>query len=80
MWSKDWRSTLAWGYAGTKNNKNVNQSEHANKHASSIQANLFYNLVQNGFVGIEYIKGKREVESGDKGKLDIALLIFRYDF
>ena len=87
MWSKDWRSTLAWGYVESKNDKNIEEvnkklanKKLANKKASSIQANLFYNLIQNGFVGIEYIKGLREVESGNKGKLDMALLIFRYDF
>lgn len=82
MWSKDWRSTFAWGYVESKNNKNIKEAKKnlANKKASSMQANLFYNLIQNGFVGIEYIKGLREVESGDQGKLDMALFIFRYDF
>ena len=48
--------------------------------ASSLQANLFWNAVPNGLVGVEYVKGKREVFSGKQGDIDLALLIFRYDF
>jgi hypothetical protein len=81
-WAKTWRSTLAWAYAGTKNDSRVlhAKKELVNKSASSIQANLFWDAVPNGLVGVEYAKGVRKVFSGAKGDIDLALLIFRYDF
>lgn len=81
-WAKTWRSTLAWAYARTKNDDRIVVSDRdaVNKSASSLQANLFWDAVPNGLVGVEFAKGKREVFSGKKGDIDLALLIFRYDF
>jgi hypothetical protein len=81
FWAKEWRSTLAYGYCGTKNSDAIETNEDkANKEAASVQVNLFYTPLEKMVVGGEYIYATREVASSDKGSMHTALLVFRYDF
>ena len=82
-WNKKLRSTLALSYAGTNNNtENINQADldKINKDVSSLQLNLLWIPIKNALVGVEYAKAIRNVESEDKGYLEVVILLVRYDF
>jgi hypothetical protein len=79
FWTSTLRSTLAYGYAATKNRSDI-VSDKANKKATSLQANLLWSPFANALAGVEYARAEREVESGEKGTLEMGMLVFRYDF
>ncbi len=82
-WSKNLRSTLALSFAGTDNNLDnfkPTKLEKLNENAYSSQLNLLWTPIVNALVGVEYAKALRIVESGDKGKMDMIILLVRYDF
>jgi hypothetical protein len=81
FWTQNLRSTLAYAYAATENSDKLqNNLQNANKSASSLQANLFWTPFANALTGLEYSHGTRKVQSADSGKIDLALLVFRYEF
>ncbi|MBE0499665.1 MAG: porin [Campylobacterales bacterium] len=81
FWTQNLRSTLAYAYAATHNSAKIqNNPQSANKSASSLQANLFWTPFANTLTGLEYFHGTREVQSADSGKIDLARLVFRYEF
>lgn len=81
FWTQNLRSTLAYAYAATQNSAKIqNNLQKANKSASSLQANLFWTPFANALTGLEYSHGTREVQNADRGKIDLALLVFRYEF
>ncbi|MBN2782679.1 MAG: porin [Campylobacterales bacterium] len=83
-WSKELRSTMALTYAGTKNDEEFLQSiidkTNINRSVYASHINLLWTPVLNSLIGVEYVKAKRVVESGDEGDMDSAMLRFRYDF
>jgi len=82
-WSEKLRSTLALSYAGTDNDiKNIQADDlyKVNKDAYSLQLNLLWIPIKNALVGVEYAKAVRDVESGDKGYIDMLIFLVRYDF
>jgi hypothetical protein len=81
FWTQNLRSTLAYAYAATHNSGKIQSNlQNANKSASSLQANLFWTPFANALTGLEYSHGTREVQNADSGKIDLALLVFRYEF
>ena len=81
FWTQNLRSTFAYAYAATHNSAKIqNNLQNANKSASSFQANLFWTPFANALTGLEYSRGSREVQSEENGKIDLARLVFRYEF
>lgn len=82
-WNSELKSTLAFAYAGTKNNIDhikSSQLDKVNKDVKSLQLNLLYSPIKKVVIGLEYAKAIRRVESLDKGVIDVVTLMFRYDF
>ncbi len=82
-WDEKLRSTFAFSYAGTENNLddvNVANLDKVNKDVTSWQLNLLWMPFKSSLVGLEYAKAIRNVESSDKGNMDLVTLLFRYDF
>jgi len=80
-WNKQLRSTLAYSYAGTKNNlEYITDLEKVNQNVNSSQINLLWTPVKNSLIGVEYAVAKRKVESGKVGDISLVTLMMRYDF
>ncbi|MEA2092206.1 MAG: DcaP family trimeric outer membrane transporter, partial [Campylobacterota bacterium] len=82
-WSETLRSTFAYSYTGTNNNLddlNVTNLDRVNKDVYSWQLNLLWTPVKNGLAGIEYARALRNVESDERGEMDLLILLLRYDF
>jgi len=82
-WNLELRSTFAISYAATQNNLEQIQAaqlDKLNKDVKALQVNLLYSPVKNALVGLEYSKAIRRVESLDEGVIELATLMFRYEF
>lgn len=80
-WNKELKSTLGIAYSATQNNlSGVGSLDTITKEAYSIQANLFWIPITNALVGVEYSKGVRTVETNEKGDMDTATMLLRYNF
>lgn len=81
FWNKNFRSTISFSYAGTRNNIDyITKLDDVNKDVYSSQLNLIWMPVKNSLVGIEYAQAKRRVESGKTGDITLLILLLRYDF
>lgn len=81
FWNPNLRTTIAYSYAGTKNNSDsIDNLEKVNKDVHSSQINLLWTPIKNSLVGIEYALAKRKVESGEEGETKIINMMIRYDF
>jgi hypothetical protein len=78
-WSNDFRSNLMAGYTGIDNDVTRTGSA-VNKEIISAHANLIWSPVPSYRVGIEYMHGYRELESGVSGDLDRIQTLFMYLF
>lgn len=78
-WSNEWRSTAAYGYVVTENNKNLLPGT-ADKRSHSAHINIQWSPIQNGLLGLEYIQALRELENGEEYTLDRFQFVASYDF
>jgi Asp-tRNA(Asn)/Glu-tRNA(Gln) amidotransferase C subunit len=83
-WNSNLRSTISFSYAGTKNNTSILKTTanlaNINKEAYSSQINLLWMPIKSSLIGLEYVKAKRKVQSGDDGDMDAGMLRMRYNF
>ena len=77
-WSKTLRSALAYGYVAAENDSKMGDT--ADKRASSTHLNIQWAPIQNGSIGLEYVKALRELENGDEYGLDRIQFAASYDF
>jgi len=68
-WVGTWRSTLVVGYSKADDPTEL-QGTDLTEETFSVHANLMYNPVPNTRLGIEYIRGEREVYDGRDGELN----------
>ncbi len=81
FWNKKLRSNIALSYSGTQNTlQNTQDLSKINKEIYGAQLNLLWTPLKNMLSGLEYSKGIRYVESGDRGDVDMLTLLVRYDF
>ncbi len=66
-WSREWRSTLAYGLAYADNPSYV--AYNVSKWAQSAQVNVLWSPVNRTTFGIEYTYASRAIESGAEGDL-----------
>lgn len=78
-WSKNYRSTLAFTYAGVENATLLKNSA-VNKKASSSHLNLIYTSVDNLMYAMEYVLGDRTLENGRESDIHVVKFTARYDF
>ena len=78
-WSKNYRSTLAFTYAGVENATLLKNSA-VNKKASSSHLNLIYASVDNLMYAMEYVLGDRTLENGIESDIRVVKFTARYDF
>lgn len=77
-WRGDLRSTLGVSHVGTE--REGEPAGTLSKRVTGIQANLIWTPLPNGLVSLEYASAEREVESGEKGDLQLLRLTLRYTF
>lgn len=78
-WSKDWRSNILVGYTGIDNDV-AKTGANVNKEIASGHLNLIWSPAASYRVGVEYMHGYRELESGVDGDLDRIQTSFMYTF
>ncbi len=78
-WSEDWRTNIMGGYTGIDNDIS-RTGLGVNKEIMSGHVNLIWNPTPNYKVGLEYMHGYRELESGAEGDLDRVQASFVYNF
>jgi len=78
-WSSTWRSSLYYGFTEADDPAPLVGST-TTKKTNSVHANLMWNPVPQLRVGIEYIRGYRELYNGDDGTLNRIQFSTRYDF
>ena len=79
VWAPEWRTNLIAGYTGIDNNTAITGTA-VNKEITSAHANLIWNPDPAYRVGLEYMHGYRELESGVEGDLDRVQASFIYLF
>ena len=79
IWSDTFRSNLFGGYARLLNDTNVTGST-VNKDIASGHVNLIWQPAPQYKVGLEYMHGFREIQSGVTGNLDRTEASFIYGF
>lgn len=78
-WTDTWRSNLIFGYSGMDNDVALTGTN-VNKEVASGHLNLIWSPVPQYRVGLEYMHGYRELESGRSGDLDRVQASFIYLF
>lgn len=78
-WTDAWRSNLIGGYTGMDNDT-MRTGLGVNKQVASGHINLIWQPVSQYRVGLEYMHGYRELESGAEGQLDRVQGSFMYLF
>jgi len=79
-WNEAWRSNLLFGYTGIDNGPATAYVTSPNKEIMSGHLNLIWEPVKQYRIGLEYMHGHREVESGAEGDLDRIQTSFMYLF
>lgn len=77
-WSKQWRSSLIYGFSGSDQPDYVNAE--LTRQVQSIQANLLWSPVKEAMMGVEYIYATRELIDNRDGALHRIQLSARYNF
>ncbi len=77
--SKQLRTNLMYARSNYDNKVDLTGTG-ATKSAQSVHLNLIYSPLPKVDVGVEYMRGKREVESGADGKLDRLQFMVKYSF
>lgn len=78
MWNSQWRSNLIYSLVEVDNPSSAPAS--LNESANSIQVNLMYTPVKQITLGVMYLHGELEKESGDEGELDRVQFAAKYAF
>ena len=79
IWSDAWRSNLVWSAQQVDNEVGLT-SVAANEMAQSLRANLIWTPVRSVDVGLELMRGERELESGASGELTRLQGFVKYGF
>lgn len=79
VWSPDWRSNIIAGYTGIDNDTAITGTA-VNETVASGHINLLWTPDPAYRVGVEYMHGYRELESGVNGDLDRIQTSFMYLF
>ena len=79
FWSNTWRSNILAGYTGIDNDVALTGTG-VNKTVMSGHLNLIWSPTPNYRVGMEYMRGYREIESGTEGDLNRVQASFMYLF
>lgn len=79
FWVDNLRSNLVYSYAAADNDLSI-VADTVNKEFQSIHANLIWSPVPAVDLGIEYLHGYREIESGDDGELNRIQVSATYNF
>lgn len=79
-WNADFRSALVLGRTWFKNDSAVFDPETTNRRLTTAHMNLIWTPVKSIDVGLEYIHGKREVESGNSGSGNRVMLALLSSF
>jgi outer membrane murein-binding lipoprotein Lpp len=79
FWIGSLRSSLAYSYGEADNDVDLT-GDAANKRFQSVHANLIWSPIPPVNVGIEYLWGERELESGDGGELNRVQFSAQYSF
>lgn len=77
--ANNWRSNLVVGYSKADDPSEINASE-LTEQTLSVHANVFMDWVPGARLGIEYIRGEREVYDGRDGTLNRIQFSARYLF
>jgi len=84
FWKDNLRSNLVYSYGAADNDRTViNTSallDATSKEMQSVHVNLIWSIVPSVDLGIEYLHGYREVESGAEGELNRIQLSAQYNF
>jgi hypothetical protein len=80
FWIDNLRSNLVYSYGAVDNDAAISDYNNANKEFQSVHANLIWSIVPNVDLGIEYLHGYREVESGADGELNRIQFSAQYNF
>jgi outer membrane murein-binding lipoprotein Lpp len=67
FWSEKWRSSATYGHTHIDNNLALVPLGSTDKELQTVHVNLFYSPVPRVDLAVEYIWGRREVESGASG-------------
>lgn len=78
-WADDWRSNFILGYAAIDNDTN-RTGLNVNREIASGHVNLIWSPAPSYRIGVEYMHGYREQESGMSGSLDRIQTSFMYLF
>jgi hypothetical protein len=79
VWSDAWRSNLVWSAQQVDNEVGLTGAA-ANEMAQSLRANLIWTPVRSVDVGLELMRGERELESGASGELTRLQGFVKYGF
>jgi hypothetical protein len=77
-WSKEWRSTVTYGFAQAEQAGFVNRV--LSRQVQSVHANLLWSPVSQAMMGIEYTYANRELIDGRDGDLQRLQFSARYSF
>ncbi|MEW8500704.1 MAG: DcaP family trimeric outer membrane transporter [Candidatus Thiodiazotropha taylori] len=78
MWNSKWRSNVILSLVEVDNPSSAPGS--LNESANSLQVNLMYNPIKPVTLGVMYLHGTLEKESGDEGELDRLQFAAKYAF
>jgi len=79
FWRDDLRSNLVYSYGAADNDVAI-VPDTTNKEFQSVHANLIWSIVPSVDLGVEFLHGYREVESGDEGELNRIQFMAMYNF
>ncbi len=79
FWIDNLRSNLVYSYGAADNDLSI-VADTVNKEFQSVHANLIWSPVPSVDLGIEYLYGYREIESGDEGELNRIQVSATYNF
>jgi hypothetical protein len=79
FWVDNLRSSLVYSYGAADNDVAISGTS-VDKEMQSVHVNLIWNIVPSVELGIEYLHGYREVESGADGELNRIQLSAQYNF
>jgi hypothetical protein len=79
FWISNLRSNLIYSYGEADNDLNIVPTT-VNKKFQSVHANLIWSPIPSIDLGVEYLYGYREVESGEKGDLNRVQVSAQYNF
>jgi len=79
FWMDNLRSNLVYSYGAADNDVAISGTS-VNKEFQSVHANLIWSIVPSVDLGVEFLHGYREIESGDEGELNRIQFMAMYNF